>query len=140
MKRVYPTAPLVGVGVLVLDGDRILMIRRRGEPDVGLWTIPGGLVELGEKVEDAAVREVEEETGIKVKLKRLLDVVNKIVLDEDGRVKYHFVIVDFLGEPLNLQVKPSPEVLDAAWVKLSDLQTMPITSTLRELLTKHGYL
>ena len=142
MKRRYPGAPIVGVGVVVLDGDRILLIKRRDEPDAGLWTVPGGLVELGEDVEDAAVREVEEETGVKVELQGLLDVVDKVVRDEQGRVKYHFVIVDFLGRPLTKEVRASPEVLDAAWVELDKLSRgeVEITSTLRQLLSKHGFI
>ncbi|RLF15969.1 MAG: NUDIX hydrolase [Thermoprotei archaeon] len=141
LRRIYPEAPLVGVGAVVLDGSRLLLIRRKDEPDAGLWTVPGGLVELGEKVEDAAVREVEEETGVKVELIKLLDVINKIVRDEAGRVKYHFVIVDFLGRPLTRELKPSSEVLDAAWVELSRLEEgFPITETLRLLLTKHGFI
>lgn len=141
MRRAYPEAPIVSVGVVVIDGDEILLVRRRYEPDVGLWTVPGGVVELGEEVEEAARREVEEETGVKVELLGLLDVVDKIVRDEAGRVKYHFVIVDFLGRPLTRELRPSPEVMDAAWVKLRRLEGgFPITDTLRRLLAKHGYI
>ena len=142
MKRRYPGAPIVGVGVVVLDEDKVLLIKRRDEPDAGLWTVPGGLVELGEDVEDAAVREVEEETGVKVELQGLLDVVNKVVRDGEGRVEYHYVIVDFLGRPLTKEVKASPEVLDAAWVELDKLSRgeVEITSTLRQLLSKHGFI
>lgn len=142
LRRVYPEAPIAAVGVVVVDEGRLLLVRRRDPPDEGLWTIPGGLVELGERVEEAAVREVEEETGVRVKLQGLLDVVNKIVRDEAGRVKYHYVIVDFLGKPLTKEVKASSEVLDAAWVELSRLNEgeVPITSTLRDLLLKHGFI
>jgi len=142
LKRAYPEAPIAAVGVVVVDGGRLLLIRRRDPPDEGLWTVPGGLVKLGERVEEAAVREVEEETGVKVELQGLLDVVDKIVRDEVGRVKYHFVIVDFLGRPLTKEVRASAEVLDAAWVELSRLDSgeVPITSTLKELLSKHGFI
>ena len=142
MRRAYPEAPAVGVGVVVLDQDRLLLVKRRYEPDVGLWTLPGGLVELGEEVEEAAVREVEEETGVKVELQGLLDVLNKVVRDEEGRVKFHFVIIDFLGKPLTKEVRASPEVLDAAWVELKRLSSgeIPITPTLSKLLSKHGFI
>ncbi|MCX8205157.1 MAG: NUDIX domain-containing protein [Candidatus Nezhaarchaeota archaeon] len=134
---------MVGVGVVVIDDDgRILLIKRLNPPDPGLWTIPGGLVELGEKVEEAAVREVEEETGVTVELRGLLDVVDKIVVDEQGRVKYHYVIIDFLGKPLNREIRASPEVQEAAWVELPKLSRgeLPITDTLRGLLLKHGFI
>ncbi|MEM4699904.1 MAG: NUDIX hydrolase [Candidatus Nezhaarchaeales archaeon] len=142
MRRDYPEAPRVGVGVIAIDEGRILLIKRRDPPDPGLWTVPGGLVELGERVEAAAVREVEEETGVRVELQRLLDVVDKIVLDERGRVKYHYVIIDFLGRPLTKGVKASPEVLDAAWVELDKLRRgeLPIAETLRMVLSKHGFI
>lgn len=139
LRRVYPEAPRVGVGVVVTDEGRLLLIKRRDPPDPGLWTVPGGLVELGERVEEAAVREVEEETGVKVELQGLLDVVDKIVLDEQGRVKYHYVIIDFLGRPLTKELRASPEVLDAAWVELDRVRRgeVPIAESLRRVLYKH---
>ncbi|RLF08857.1 MAG: hypothetical protein DRJ62_07785 [Thermoprotei archaeon] len=138
--REYPSSPLVGVGVLVRNGGKVLLVKRRFEPDKGLWALPGGLVKLGEKVRDAAVREIEEETGIKIRIKRLIDVVDKIVLDDSGSVKYHFVIVDFEGEPIDGELRADPEVEDARWVEVDELSKMPLSETTRDLLARAGVL
>ena len=106
--REYPSRPIVGVGVLVKRGDKVLLVRRRFDPGRGKWSIPGGLVELGETVRGAALREVYEETGLNVKLDRLLGVVDYIERDKRGRVRFHYVLVDFLAyveEPK--EVRPS---------------------------------
>lgn len=138
--REYPDRPLVGVSALVLHGGRVLLIKRRCEPDKGLWALPGGLVNLGEKVVDAAVREIFEETGIKISIKRLIDVVDKISLDENGKVKYHFVIISFEGEPLSYDIKPSSEVEEAKWVDAEEIVSMELSDKTRELLVKIGFI
>jgi 8-oxo-dGTP diphosphatase len=93
-RRVYPKKPLVGVGILIRQGDKYLLIQRAAEPDKGLWSVPGGMIEIGERSTEAAVREVYEETGLVVEILRILDVIDKIIMDEN-KVKFHFVIVDF---------------------------------------------
>ncbi len=97
---------MVGVGILIQSDDRYLLIKRAAEPDAGLWTIPGGLVEVGERAKDAAVREALEETGLEVEVLEVLGVVDKIVPDEEGRVKYHFVIIDYLAETIRGVMHP----------------------------------
>ena len=138
MKREYPDAPIVAVAAVVLDGDRILLVKRAGEPGRGRWSIPGGVVKLGERLREAVVREVEEECGILVEVMDLLDVVETIVRDEEGRVRFHYVIVDFLARPLSGQLRASDDALEAAWVRLDDVPKMDITRTLGRLLEKHG--
>ena len=128
----------MAVAAVVLDGDRILLVRRAGEPGKGKWSIPGGVVKLGERLREAVVREVEEECGILIEVVDLLDVVETIIRDEEGRVRFHYVIVDFLARPLSGQLRASDDALEAAWVRLDDVPKMDITRTLRKLLEKHG--
>jgi mutator protein MutT len=95
MQRKYPEAPIAAVGAVVIDGERVLLIRRGQEPLKGEWSIPGGAVELGETLEQAVCREVLEETGLSVTAERVLEVLDRIHRDEDGRVMYHYVLVDY---------------------------------------------
>lgn len=140
LKRVYPEIPLIGVGAVVQLDNKILLIRRANEPGRGLWSIPGGLLEVGETLREAAKREVEEETGIPVEIGELIDVVENIVRDEDGRVKFHYVLVDFRAKPLSEEtdIKPSSEVLEARWFTPEEIRDIPLTQTARLLLSKIG--
>ncbi|HUH99942.1 MAG TPA: NUDIX domain-containing protein [Nitrososphaerales archaeon] len=96
--REYPAHPLVGVGALIHDGDgRVLLIKRRFEPNEGRWSLPGGLLETGERLEQAARREVREELGVEVKIERLFQVSEEIIGDESGKTRFHFVLVDYLA-------------------------------------------
>src|SRR5919109_4468475 len=97
--REYPAAPLLGVGALVIDGRRVLLVQRGRPPAVGKWSIPGGLVDVGESVEAAVRREVAEECGLRVRLHGLVGFVDRILHDADGRVQYHYVLLDFLATP-----------------------------------------
>lgn len=139
-RRIYPKAPLVGVGAVVHKDGRFLLVRRANEPGKGLWSIPGGLVEVGESLKDAVKREVEEETGVRIEVGKLIDVLENIVLDDEGRVKFHYILIDFEARPASesLEVKPSPEVLDARWFTVEEIRNLPITKTTRTLLRKMG--
>ncbi len=137
MRRVYPEAPVVAVAALVLRGEELLLVRRASEPGRGKWSIPGGAVNLGERLREAVVREVHEETGLVVEVLDLLDVVEVIKRDEEGRVKYHYVIVDYLARPLSGQVRAASDALEARWVRLEDVPKLDITNTLRRLLERH---
>ena len=136
--RLYPGRPIVGVGVLIEVDGRYLLVKRAAEPDAGLWSIPGGLIEVGEKAADAAVREALEETGLSVEIMNRVDVVDKIVRDDDGDVKYHFIIIDFLARPLSGEMRPMDDALDAAWVAPEDFIKYELTPTLVELLKRIG--
>jgi len=137
-RRLYPERPLVGVGVLIREGDRYLMVKRGAEPDAGLWSIPGGLVEVGERIADAAVREAKEETGLDVDIVDVLGVVDKIVRDEARRVKYHFVIIDYLAEPRDGSMRAASDALEARWAKAEELPGYELPPTLVELLKRVG--
>ena len=98
--REYPRHPLVGVGALIHDeGGRVLLIRRKFEPNKGRWSLPGGLLETGESLEEGVLREVREELGIGVRLEGLIDVADEIIPDKDGRTRFHFILLDFLASP-----------------------------------------
>ena len=104
MKREYPDAPLVGVGAIIIEQDRVLLVKRGQAPLAGTWSIPGGLLEVGETMRQAAVREAMEETGLTVEVGELLGVYDRILRDADERTRYHYVLIDFLcrriaGEP-----------------------------------------
>ena len=122
--RSYPPRPVIGVGAVILAGDRVLLIKRAHEPLKGQWSLPGGGVELGETLERAVAREVQEETGLDVDVGPIVDVIDRIAHDADGRVEHHFVLVDFVcrpsgGAPWTLS---SASDADAAeWVALDAL-------------------
>jgi ADP-ribose pyrophosphatase len=133
-RRQYPKHPIVGVGVLICKEDRYLLIKRAAEPDAGLWSIPGGLVEVGERIEEAALREAEEETGLKVELIERIGVVDKIIKDLTGELKYHFIIIDYLAKPISGTLKAMDDALDAIWVEKKEFKNYSLTPSLVELL------
>lgn len=136
-RRVYPKKPLVGVGILIRQGDKYLLIQRAAEPDKGLWSVPGGMIEIGERSTEAAVREVYEETGLAVEILRILDVIDKIIMDEN-KVKFHFVIVDYIAEYKSGTLKASSDALNARWVTAEEFRDYELSPTLMVLLKKIG--
>ena len=139
-KRLYPEAPIVGVGAVIVKGNKILLVKRAGEPGKGLWSIPGGLVEIGESIKDAARREVKEETGLDVRVDEVADVTEIIIRDEKNRVKHHYVIVDFFAVPLKGELRASSDALEVRWVEFKDLKNYSLTNTVKELFKKLGFL
>ena len=133
MKRDYPQAPIVAVGAIIMDGDRIVLIRRAKEPARGLWTFPGGAVELGEPVRDAARREVREETGLEIEVGEVAVVLDSVVHDPDGTVHYHYVIIDFYARLVGGELLPGTDVSDVRWASLSDVETLPMTDKAQEI-------
>jgi 8-oxo-dGTP diphosphatase len=132
MKREYPSAPVVAVGAIIRHQDRIVLIRRNKEPSRGRWTFPGGAVELGESLEEAVKREVLEETGLQVEVGEVAAVIDHLDRDEAGRVRYHYVIVDYAARPAGAQhaapaLRPGSDVSDARWVGLEDLDGLEMT-------------
>ncbi|HIJ17504.1 MAG TPA: NUDIX hydrolase [Thermoplasmata archaeon] len=133
-KREYPEIPLVGVGTVTIKNGKILLVRRAFDPGAGKWSIPGGLVEVGEKLSEAAARETEEETGIQVEILELINVFDMIDLDDAKRVKYHYVLVDFLSKPIGGKERVCDEVTDIKWVTFDEAKTMDLTKTARKAL------
>ena len=138
MQREYPNHPRVAVGVVVVRDSRILLVRRGQEPSKGLWSVPGGLIELGETIEEAAQREVREETGIRVRIERLLDVADNIVRDDQGKTRFHYVLVDYVAHPVTTPLKASSDASEARWVQLEDLKNYPMTRGALKLMRKIG--
>jgi 8-oxo-dGTP diphosphatase len=133
-KREYPDHPLVGVGAVVIRDGKILLIKRAFEPGAGKWSVPGGLVELGEKLSETCAREVEEETGLKVEILELINVFDMIDNDETGRIKYHYVLVEFLAKPVSGEERLSKETLEFRWVTREEAKKMDMTRTARRAI------
>jgi 8-oxo-dGTP diphosphatase len=119
--RPYPERPVVGVGAVVLDSDRVLLVKRGHAPLKGHWSLPGGAVEIGETLEQAIAREVLEETGIAIEVGPIVEVLDRISRDVEGQVEHHFVLVDFVARPLGGSLDGGSDADDAAWVAMSEL-------------------
>ena len=137
MRRLYPKQPLVGVGAVLVCSGKILLEKRKNEPGKGKWSIPGGLVELGEEAEGTAIREVWEETGLTVEKPELIDVLDNVELDEDGRVKYHFVIIDYFLRLKGGTLKASSDAAEFRWVNLDDVESYVLTRSFREFFVRN---
>lgn len=137
MKRLYPKQPLVGIGAVVVCSNKILLEKRKNEPGKGKWSIPGGIVELGEKAERTAIREVKEETNLSVEKPELMDVVDNVELDENGKVKYHFVIIDYFVHIKGGRLKASSDAAELKWVKLGNVENYVLTRTFREFFIRN---
>ncbi len=133
-RREYPLHPIVGVGAVIIEGGRLLLIKRLHEPGAGQWTIPGGKVELGENLEDAAKREILEECGIDINIQKLAGIVERVVRDDQNRIRYHYIIVDYLAQYLNGTLKAGSDVADAAWIPLGEMDAYELTPGLQEFL------
>jgi mutator protein MutT len=131
IKRHYPDHPLVGVGAVVFKGNEVLVVRRGQEPAKDSWSLPGGLVELGETMAAAIQRELAEETGITVRLLGITAVLERIFPDPDGRIAYHYVLVDFLCDYLDGELTPNSDIIAARFAPLSalaDFDLAPFTA------------
>lgn len=133
-RREYPSFPIVGVGAMVMWDDQLLLIKRLNEPSAGKWTIPGGMVELGEGLEDAVRREIGEECGIKISIQGLAGIVERVILDDQDRIQYHYIIVDYLARYLKGNLKAGSDVAEAKWAPLGTLETFDLTPGLMEFL------
>lgn len=127
VKRRYPDRPLVGVGAVVFREDRVLLVQRGREPSYGKWSIPGGLVELGESLQEAVVREVREETGLDVKVRDLVASLDRVILDEKGKVEYHYILLDFLCECEEGELRPGSDVLQCCFAPIDTLSSYLMT-------------
>jgi len=131
VKRLYPDQPVVGVGAVIIKEGRIALIKRGNEPSRGKWTIPGGLVELGESPDRAVVRETKEETGLEVDNPSLMDVVSNVDVNEKGRVKYHYVIIDYLVHVKAGMAEASSDAVELRWVPFNEVEGYDLTASFR---------
>ena len=136
--RKYPIRPHVGVGVLLVRENYLLLIKRKYDPDAGYWSIPGGHLDLGEEVEKAAEREAYEETGFQVKVTKLAGIIDKIMYDEDGKIEYHYVLLNYFVEQVDGKTNEPPiaqdDALDAKFVPFNQLKEYQLTVSLIKLL------
>ena len=124
--REFPDRPVVGVGAVIVDRDRVLLARRAHEPLAGEWSVPGGAVEVGETLEVAIAREVREETGLEVEVGPIVDVLDRVRYDSEGRVKYHFVLIDFLCRVSGGTLAAASDADAVAWVTLDEMAALGI--------------
>jgi len=127
----------VAVAAAIVEGGRILLVRRASEPGRGCWSLPGGVVQLGERLGEAVVREALEETGLLIEVVRPIDIIETIIRDERGRVRFHYVIIDYLARPISGELRASSDALEARWVSLDEAHKLDITNTLRRFLERH---
>ena len=140
VNTIYPDAPRLAVGAVIVHQNKVLLVRRGNAPAKGLWAIPGGSVNLGETLQAAAEREVLEETGLHIKAGAMIYAFEKIQRDEVGRVQFHYVILDLAAEALDptQPLIPADDASDAGWYSLNDLaqQKLPVPDTTLTLLYK----
>jgi 8-oxo-dGTP diphosphatase len=136
VKREYPDHPIVAVGAIIIEGDEVLLARRGKEPGYGEWSIPGGAVKLGETLEEAVIREVREEVNLAIRVEEVVEVLERIFRDPEGRVRYHYVLVDFLCQRLSGVEKPSSDVSELQWVPISEIPRQPLPGRTRKVIQK----
>ena len=134
--REYPDRPIVGVGGVVISSGRALLIRRGSPPLVGQWSIPGGMLEVGETLIEGVRRELAEETGIEVRVLELIEVFERIDLDASGKPQYHFVILDYLCEMVRGEPRAGSDVTAVAWAAPSELAEYSLTPTATRVIEK----
>ena len=132
--RAYPDRPYVGVGVVVFRNNEVLLAKRNKEPRKDGWSIPGGAQELGETVEEAAYREIREETSLKIKLLGLVKVVNSINRDKNDRVLFHYTLVDFFADYVDGEAAAADDISDVKWVSLNDLKSYNLREMTYEVI------
>lgn len=145
--RKYPSRPHVGVGAVIIFNKKLLLVKRKYDPDAGKWAIPGGHLKLGEKAKNGIKREVLEETGIKVKIKGIAGVIDKIMHDNDQRILFHYVLVNYETQIVDErfkdgipELKAMDDAADLKFVKFKDIPQYQITDSLTELLHKMDIL
>lgn len=136
MSREYPDYPRVGVGAVVLDGDRVLLVRRGHAPGAGKWSLPGGLVHIGETTREAVVREVAEECGLAVRAVDIAGVVERVTRDESGRVRYHYLLVDYLAIADSTAIEAGSDAAEARWVPIARVAEYDTTDGLVDMIRR----
>ena len=137
MNRLYPKQPLVGIGAVLICEGKILLEKRKNAPGRGKWSIPGGLVDLGEHLEQSVIREVKEETQLNVYDPELIDAVDNVTVDDDGKVRYHFVIIDYFVKLKGGTIKASSDAEELQWTPFEEVENHVLTETFREFFVRN---
>jgi ADP-ribose pyrophosphatase YjhB (NUDIX family) len=140
MKREFPEHPLIGVGAVIVRDGRALLIRRGSAPLLGEWSLPGGVLECGETLHEAVIREAREETGLVVEVSEMLGVFERIIRSEgehgQGRVRYHYVLIDFLCRPVAGELKAGSDAAEASWFQREELPACKLAVDTNEVVIK----
>jgi len=136
MAREYPEHPVVGVGAVVVRDGRALIVRRGHEPRKGEWSLPGGMLDLGESLADAARREVKEETGLDVELGPIIETFDRVHRDDQGRIRYHFVIVDFVCWSVSGDAVAGSDAEAVAWVTVDETGAYGVNAHAKAVIAK----
>jgi len=136
MKRDYPERPIIGVGAVIVRDGRALLVRRDSEPLRGEWSVPGGMLELGETLHEGVRREALEETGMEVEPGEVLDVFDSIFTDPLGRTEYHYVLIDYLCRALSGEAQAGSDVSDVRWVGAEALAAMGLRASIEQVVRK----
>jgi ADP-ribose pyrophosphatase YjhB (NUDIX family) len=134
MKREYPECPLVGVGAVIAERDRVVLVKRGRAPLLGEWSIPGGLLEVGETLRQGAEREALEETGLIVRATELLGVFERMVPDDEKRMRYHYILIDFLCERISSEIKAAGDAAEAQWFLKDELSSVSLPRDTAEVI------
>ncbi|MFZ3339957.1 MAG: NUDIX hydrolase [Terriglobales bacterium] len=136
MNREYPEKPLVGVGAVIVRDNRVLLIRRGQAPLLGEWSLPGGVLECGETLREATIREAREETGLAVEVREMLGVYERIIRGKDARVRYHYVLIDFLCHPVAGELKAASDAAEAGWFTHEELPALNLAYDASDVVRK----
>jgi mutator protein MutT len=136
MKRDYPDRPIVAVGAVIVRDDSVVVVRRAREPLQGAWSIPGGVLELGETLREGVAREVLEETGLTVAVHGVLDVFDRILPDRDGRTQFHYVLIDFLCTRVSGELRAGADAAEARWLSAAELDTFRLSDGAAAVIRK----
>jgi 8-oxo-dGTP diphosphatase len=134
MKREFPEVPLVGVGAIIIEDARVVLVRRAHPPLQAEWSIPGGVLEIGELVRDAAVREAREETGLTVEPGELLGVFDRVLRDPGQRVQYHYVLIDFLCRRVAGDLAAASDAAEVGWFTQQELPALKLAKDTMEVI------
>jgi ADP-ribose pyrophosphatase YjhB (NUDIX family) len=136
MNREFPELPLVGVGAIIIEGDRVLLVKRAHPPLQAQWSIPGGVLEVGELVREAAVREAREETGLIVEPGDLLGVYDRVLRNAERRVQYHYVLIDFLCRRVGGELQAADDAAEADWFTREELPALKLAEDTLDVIRK----
>lgn len=132
MKREYPVQPIIGVGGVIFRDRSVLLALRGREPGKGQWSLPGGAVELGESLQEALKREIWEEASLRIEIGGLVRVLERIIRDPDGRVRFHYVIADYWGRAVSGELRAGSDIDDARFFDLGTIGDMPVHEEVKE--------